>query len=184
GVNAASALVDLVVGDCNQSVAVDRLDESVAERIQACAERPDVFATRNTFLNVSLQEIMLHPTCVHYDTGANGTVINQRTIGDRGVAVVDEYGRIDKVAGRVLVPASQLSYLANAAADWVLMALATRLSIVGGSESGSRVVHFVERIPVGSERCRIGKSITDKGVVVCGSLGRGLPLCGPGPGKG
>src|SRR5262249_5101277 len=183
-VDAAAALVDFVVGDRNQGIAVDRLDEPVAERVQAGAERPDIFGPGNPFLNVSLQEIMLHSICVYYDTWTNSAVINQRTIWDRGVAVIDEYGRIDKVAGRVLVPAPQLGYLANAAADWVLMALATRLGIVSGSEPGSRVVHFVERIPIRSKRCRISKSITDKGVVVCESLGCGLALGRSGPGKG
>src|SRR5262249_6274245 len=183
-IDAAPALNDFVVGECNQRVAVDGLDKPITKGIEAGAERPDVLAARNPFLNVGLQEVMLHSICIGYDPGANSPVINQRAIGDRICAIIDEYGRVHKVAIGVLVAAAELSYLADAPADRVLMALTAGLGIVGRPKPFSGVVNFAERIAVSGNGCGVSKSISVKSDEAGGRLGGSLPFDGSGEGNG
>ena len=104
-VDHAIAQMGLVAGECKQGVVVDRFNETIAQRIQNGAESPNVFGVRHMFLGVR----------------ANGAVVDNRPSRD-GTAM-DGNCWIHEVPDAVFMSGADFSYLAGAAADWVLMAL-------------------------------------------------------------
>src|SRR5262245_26501012 len=127
---------------------------------------------------------MLPSIGVGHNTRAYCPVVNQRPVGDRGVAVVDEYGRVHEVAGSILVTTSQLGYLADAAADWVLMTFTARLGVVGRPKPFASPFDLVKLSLVSKECSLVRKSVAVEGVVIAGRLGCSLTLSRSGPGKG
>lgn len=87
----------LVVGDGDDIVAVDRLDEAVAERVERRAEGADVLCGRGHAL---------------LDVRVGGAVVDERAAR-----------RVDEVAYGVLVTGAQFGDLADGAGDGVLVAL-------------------------------------------------------------
>src|SRR5262249_23785491 len=112
--NEASALSRLVLRDIEQRVAVDCFDKAIAENICRHAEGRDVFTARNTLLRL----------------WADRAIVDQRTVRDRARAVVDGDCWIYKVAKRIRMPHAQLTDLADAAGNRILMAISARFVVV------------------------------------------------------
>src|SRR6267142_2901428 len=122
--NPASALLGLPGRNGEQRTVVYRFDVSVSERVQRSAQGPDAFAHRNVLLRF----------------GQNRPIVDDRTAGNAGRAVVDEHRGIHEVAVGVEMPDPQLGKLAGAAGDGVLMAFGACAAVEHRTQSAVHVV--------------------------------------------
>src|SRR5439155_16936170 len=113
----AAALARLRVGDRDERVRVDRLDEPVAVRVGGYADRPDIFGARHAFLNRRIDR----------------TVVDQRSTR-----------RVDEVAARQM-SGTQFADLADGAGHRVLVTFDAALRVVYRSEAVGDLIAFLER---------------------------------------
>src|SRR5262245_46140212 len=113
---------------------------------------------------------MLYAVRAGHDAGTYSSIVDQRSIRDRVLTIIDEYRRVDEVAEVVLVTAAELGYLADAAADRVLMAFAAGLCIVNRPKPFASIIDCVECGFISCERCRVGKPIAGESIII----GRGF----------
>ena len=117
--DAAAALRWLIVGNGNQSVAVDGFHETIAQGIGGGAEGANGFAARRALLRLR----------------TNRAVIHQRAAGNRVGAIIDEDGGVHELAKAVAVTHAQLGDLADAAGHGILVAIGARLLVVDRSQT-------------------------------------------------
>ena len=134
----------LAVGDGDERVAVDGLDEAVAEGVEGGAERAHLVATQDPLL----------------DGRVDRTVVDERAAG-----VVDEIDAVE-MAG------PDLGDLADGPRNGVLVAFGAGLSVVDGTEAVVDRLDLFEDSAVGVERQLVGGEAVRQVVEARRGLGR------------
>src|SRR5579864_215386 len=145
--NHSVAFFWLLSGNVEQSLIIDRFDESVTQRVQHSAQSADVLGGRQMLLGLRTDR----------------TIIDDGTAGNRVLAVVDENGGIDEIAHIIEVPGAHLGDLAYSARDRVLMAIDAGGCVVDRTEAGvDAFTLFVVRLVEGKRViCRFGQAIAN-----------------------
>jgi hypothetical protein len=135
----------LAVGDGDERVAVDGLDEAVAEGVERAAEGAHLVAAEDALL----------------DGGVDGTVVDERAAG-----VVDEVDAVE-MAG------PQLRDLADGSRDGALVALGAALGVEDGAQALVDDFALFEGVAIGVELRLRGEAVTEV-VEARGGFGRRL----------
>src|SRR5262249_44618263 len=150
-----------------QRVAVYGLNKAVTQHIRGGAESANV----------------LRPGDVGAVLSADRTIIDQRAVGNRVLAVIDGDGRVHEVAEGVVVADAQLGNLAGPAHVRLSVAIHAAARVVDRAQAIGDVLFFHKDAFVSGKGRVIGKTVTDRTglIVVKGSrIGRWSlrgPLC-------
>lgn len=158
----------LLVGDVHDGGAGDGFDEAVAERVERSAQGADVSMIRHVLLDFVLRE---------GGTGANGAVVDERTIcnGDRSVANGDIW--IGEITPGINVADAEFGGLADSANSRALMAFAAGLRVEYGAETFGDIFDFGEDAFVHTESGAVHEAVRLI-VEARGSFGWGSGGCG------
>src|SRR5215475_5320650 len=119
------ALPWLAPRDGHQRCIVDRLDETVTQRVQRSAQCAGGLRKRDMLLRLR----------------AGGAIVDERAAGNSILAPVDGHGRIDEISVVIAVAYPDLGNLTGRSGHWVLMARHAGGSVEQRTETGARVAN-------------------------------------------
>src|ERR1700747_601632 len=96
----------LLLGEIDERLVGERLDEAIAQQIQRKAKRPDRFCLRNPLLNLVVRKSSV---------GANRAIIHERPAADHFGSMIDRDVRISEVSVRSLMADAQFGDLRSGA---------------------------------------------------------------------
>src|SRR2546428_4714372 len=147
--NGPSTLAGLGIGDGQERVAVNGLDEAVAERVERGAESAHFVAAEHALL----------------DGGVDRPVIDQRS-----ARMIDEISPIE-------VPGAQLGDLADSAGDRVLVTLSAGLGVVDRPKPVGDLIALLESVTISVKLGLSGKPVGQV-VEACRGFRDGLTVNG------
>ena len=143
--NATAALVGLVLCNGKQRVAVDGLDEPVAQSIERRALGSNGFAPGHALLRLRTDR----------------PIIDQRTVGYGGLAIVDDDVGVHEDAAAVVVANAKLRNLTGAARHGVLVAIYATPGVIKRTQATIHAVFLFEGVLVlGQCADAVRKSVT------------------------